>query len=153
MYARANLAKATNKQKAKIHILKAEIGYDDDLYRTVMYNRYRTTSSKNLSWVQAKDFIQFMEEKAGKNFEEKYDNLGERPGMATPAQLRKIEAMWKDVSVQKSTKERAKALDKLIMRIVHVGSILWLKRKDVQIILKTLTSMQHNAFMKEAKNR
>lgn len=44
---------ADNRQKAKIHIAKAELRLDDATYRDVLHDRYRKGSSRDLSYSQA----------------------------------------------------------------------------------------------------
>jgi hypothetical protein len=90
-----------------LHTLLHALAIDDDVYRGILAIRYQVESSKQLSRAQAEELIGYLKEKAvtagvwqerpgrKKKFHE-WENR--RSGMASPAQLRKIEAMWADVS-------------------------------------------------------
>ena len=97
---------STRKQKVLIHIGKNQIGMDDDEYRDILENRYKKKSSKDLTYNQAEDLIRLFK-KLGfkpKGKSRKYEELAGRPGMATPGMLRKIEAMWAEVTYSKNKK-------------------------------------------------
>jgi len=97
---------ATNSQLAKIHIAKKEMGLDDDDYRFFL-NRITGKESakllsdreadavidefKRLGWVPKKRRTQTGD---GSPKKLKYEDLANRIGMASPKQLRMIEAMW-----------------------------------------------------------
>ena len=100
---------STKKQKALIHIGKAEVGMGDDEYRDVLENRYKKISSKDLTYDQAEDLIRLFK-KLGfkprrKEKPKKYEELAGRKGMASPAMLRKIEAMWAEVTYSEDKKK------------------------------------------------
>jgi len=96
-------------QIARIHILKGKLGMDDESYRCLLENfrcavspaKY-CTSSTDLSWSDANQFIRMLEDACRKcgvkiqRVKKKY--AGEkRPDIwASPAQKRMIEALWKD---------------------------------------------------------
>lgn len=75
-------------------------------------------------------------------FKERYDELGLRDGMATPAQLRKIEAMWMQVSRMPNHTAREKALQGFLKRIVGVQQIEWVEDWMVQKILNAIQHMK-----------
>ncbi len=72
---------------------------------------------------------------AGKH---RFEDLGYRDGMATPRQLRQIEAMWMDVSTMPHRAAREKALKGFLKRIVGVEDLRfvedWMVRKVVRAI-------------------
>lgn len=71
----------------------------------------------------------------------KYDSLGLRPGMATPAQLRLIEVLWAQVSRAGTAAERAAALNAFLSNRFHRSHIEMVERSLVQKIVKTLNTM------------
>lgn len=111
----------TLNQIKQIHVLIGQAGIDDDLYRAMLRNHFRADSCKELNYEEASELIaslRYVAEVVG-NIEPrtmKYDNLGNRPGYATPKQLRKIEAMWSGVSRAKGRAGKAKALRKYLER-------------------------------------
>ncbi len=72
----------------------------------------------------------------------KYEELGRRPGMATPPQLRMVEAMWKDVSKYHAEDKRARALRKFTFRITGVEDLRFLKNWQVSKIIRALEAMK-----------
>ncbi|MDD3012639.1 MAG: regulatory protein GemA [Candidatus Gastranaerophilales bacterium] len=140
----------TKAQIKKIHTLKNILGLDDELYRE-MLSKFDISSSKDLSISDACTFIDILEVQAiGINKwqkpKEKFDELSDRADMATPAQLRKIEAMWIDflkMSYGKEVKGNTarKSLRKLLRRLYHISDLRFLERDKVSKVLKTIQSM------------
>ena len=92
---------ATKSQIKKIHTLKNVLTLEDEVYREMLMS-YNVQSSKNLSYFDAVLFIRALEDKAvSLNLWQKqplkYANLS-RDDMATPAQLRMIEGLWRELS-------------------------------------------------------
>jgi hypothetical protein len=140
-----------NKQKSMIHQLTSILGLQKEVYKEMLHSSYEVDSSKDLTYKQASDFVTFLKKKAvdaglwecKKSFNKhRHNNLANRKGMASPKQLRKIEAMWFDVSVQKTDEARQDALQKLIKRIVKVEDIRFVNHYHAEKIIKTLESMK-----------
>lgn len=84
----------------------------------------------------------------------KYEDLGKRDKMASPKQLRKIEAMWKDVSRYRIAAQeinRAAALKKFIKRIVGVEDMRFVEQWHARVLIKAMDSMKE--AMDETKRR
>lgn len=132
-----------NAQKAKIHVLKARLGLDDDHYRDLLHEGYRVRSCVNLSMVDAADFIHKLETwtySAGAH--RKYDRFAGRDrDMATPAQLRKIDVLWRQVSRQTTARDRDAALNKMVKRITGINDLRWIEKRHVGKILNTVQTM------------
>ncbi len=131
-------------QIQKIHILKGKLGMEDADYRAMLNDAYGKDSSKDLSIGQADELIVSLGRQldARESQPRKYDYLGSRPGMAAPAQLRMIEAMWKDVSVKKTPVDRAAALDAFLKDRFHILDIVWMEAKEVQKVVFALRRMR-----------
>ena len=91
----------TISQIRKIHTLKSAIGLDDDLYRDMLMS-FGVQSSKDLTYAEAIIFLEILEEKAvalnrWKKLPKKYSDLNRSDNMATDAQLRMIEGMWREI--------------------------------------------------------
>lgn len=140
---------ATAEQIKKIHTLKGALGLDDGTYRDMLADKYGASSSKGLNVLQAADLIDDLTEKAVsagvwtvRRGRAKYDDLKGRDKLAaTPAQLRMIEAMWRDVSRMTTDEDRAKALRSFVHRIVGVNDLRFLLKADVQRLVKSLENM------------
>ena len=92
---------ATTSQIRKIHTLKNALGLDDDLYRE-MLKSFDVQTSKNLTYTEAIIFIEILEEKAvainrWEKRLKKYETLHRSDNMASDAQLRMIEGIWRDI--------------------------------------------------------
>ena len=93
---------------AKIHIAKKELGLTDSLYREVLSVFFGKRSAKDLNPREVEALLEhfkglgwtprpaggYISGRSATPFHKKYDDLGDRPRMATPAQLRKIETLW-----------------------------------------------------------
>jgi hypothetical protein len=142
-----------------IHCLKSKLKMSDDDY-TAMLSAFGVTSSKLLTTTQAMDIIKKLEAAAvsigawekpvwtrparkERSYDtKKYDDLGDRPGKASAAQLRLMEVLWAQKSFQPDAKSRAIALDSFIHRIVGVQSLLWVEQDQVQRIVKAIQSIK-----------
>ncbi len=88
------------KQLQLIHIAKNQLGLDDDTYRDTLQYRYSVSSSKELSYNQASNFIGFLSEKGFKLKKKralkvkKSSNVIE---LATPRQHKLIEVLKKNI--------------------------------------------------------
>ena len=93
---------ATTSQIRKIHTLKAILGLDDDLYREMLMS-FGVQSSKNLTYTEAVIFLEILEDKAieldsWQKQPKKYESLNRTSNMASQAQLRMIEGLWREIS-------------------------------------------------------
>ncbi|NLW36258.1 MAG: regulatory protein GemA [Syntrophorhabdus aromaticivorans] len=88
-------------QVRKIHTLVSVLEMPDVLYRRTLEEGFGVASSTMLTFVQARRLIMVLQEfqrtfRRGEEpyYEAHFSSLGFRPGMASPEQLQKIEAMW-----------------------------------------------------------
>lgn len=135
-------------QRKTIGYFRKLNGIDEDLYREMLLS-YGVASSKDLTDGQAENFIQRLKKSAAevgtykpkKEFafnKYRHHDCAGRKGMATPAQLRKIEAMFFCVSRKETDAERKKALDRYCERITSKSSIKFLTLRDVAKVIKAL---------------
>ncbi len=151
------MAGSTKRQRQKIGFLRKRLGLDEDIYRELLLERTGFKKSKDISSSQAKSFITYLENKATemglflpkKEYywqKNKYGNDDRDENAATAKQLRKIEAMWFDVSTQNDDKSREQALNKFIKRITGKDHIKFLLKTDIPQLINALKTM------KETKN-
>jgi len=90
----------TNPTLAKIHIAKKELNLGDEIYRDILRVNSGKESAKDLTPTEAWKVLEhfkslgWVPRGSKERAKTKYNKLSKRPGMASPAQLRKIEAMW-----------------------------------------------------------
>jgi hypothetical protein len=130
-----------------IHSLKNSLGWDDELYREILDDRYGKGSSKELSHIEAKNFISTFETRAvemgvwkkkNKKTSVKSDNRDE---FATEKQIKLIQALWGQVSTTPEAEARAIALRRFLKRIVGVDDLRFLLKGDVEKVVKALEAM------------
>ena len=145
---------STPQQRKMIGLLRKQICLSSDIFYEILFNTYGVESSRDLTVNQANCLITEMKNKAislgkweirkkspfSKNkfseFEERAEN------MATPAQLRMIDAMWSEVSYVKNDIVRAKVLNSFIKRITGKNGLRMLTKQDIQKIKKAIDTMK-----------
>lgn len=129
-----------------IHALKGKLRLDEDTYRAAL-STYGVESSKALTWRQAEELIADLRVKAGQPSDrfhlprKRHADMDGRPGMATGAQCRMLEAMWAQVSRAEPGEAREKAFNKFIKRIIGVEALRFVKIYDVERIVRALEGM------------
>ena len=160
-------------QVKRIHTIKSILRLSEDNYRDCLESRFGVRSCKDLTLMQAKSFLDELERvalnveqdlgqkrhkeataKAAANMPKKFDDLDNRPDMASGAQLRKIEAMWQDLSIIPEAEPRARALRRFIQRVTGVMGLRFLTSQDAGKILNALGAMEKRETQKgkNAKN-
>lgn len=88
--------------------------------------------------------------KAAANMPKKFADLDDRPGMASSAQLRKIEAQWQDISIIPDDDARGRALRKFIHRITGCMGLRFLTAEDAGKVLNAMKAMEQREAKKSA---
>lgn len=113
----------TFSQIKKLHTLKAMLGIDDELYRE-MLGSFDVQTCKNLTQAEAEILIEILAQKQinkNKEYKKRYKHLQDRDDeMATPLQLRKIEAMWTEIC---DAQNREKALRTFIQNKFKISDM------------------------------
>lgn len=144
------LRPSNNNQKMLIHQLASLLGIPKDVYKEMLLNSYNVDSSKDLSFEQAGELIKSLKKDAitaglwenKKSFQKhKYNNLAGREDMATPKQLRMIEAMWADYSVMRDKDQRAKALRSFLNNRFGVSDMTFVDKKTASKLIFALEKM------------
>lgn len=137
----------------QIKLIKTIIGkmnISDDLYREMLENRYGVSSCKDLTYIQAGQFVNYLKDQAnqsGLNFpkasfnKHKHNNLADREGMASPKQLRKIEAMWFDYTSEPDTALRNKRLNTFLEKRFKVTNLKFFDKKTTSKVIYCLGKM------------
>lgn len=149
----------TKIQVQKIHIAKSNLNLNEADYRAMLsgFKNERGEpcgSSKEFTENQANVFLQLLKTKLGwqekkRNKVLKYEELNKRdPKFASPAQLRKIEALWQVHSREKSSE----SLNHFISKILKVDLITSVLKQDVNRLLKAIESLKQEPLT-EVKNQ
>jgi len=138
---------STFAQIKKIHTLKNVLHLDDDLYLDMLMS-FGVQSSKNLTTTEAGIFLEILEEKAvlTNKWEvrnKKYEELSSRDeDMATPAQLRMIEAIWREVCYIDSPDFAKQSLRKFIQNKFKIADIKFLTKKRAVKVIRAISAMK-----------
>ncbi|HOX23008.1 MAG TPA: DUF1018 domain-containing protein, partial [Elusimicrobiales bacterium] len=136
----------TPAQIKRIHTLKTLLKTPDAAYRSMLRD-YHAFSSKQLSEDQADTLIWELQKVAeaegvwtrpGRKFQQ----LAGRKGMATPKQLRMIDAMWTDVSRTTSAESRRAALAAFLRRYGCNDGLEGLEYWQVSKVINALEAMK-----------
>jgi hypothetical protein len=141
----------TRAQLAVIHIAVKELHLTDEVYRDILWLRFRKESAcdltpeevsalldhfKSLGW---KPRVRQGQEQEMLDRRREFDALGLRPGMATPAQLRKIVVDWMTghgIHVKTRT-----ALRHFLQHRFHASDLRFVKADQVGAILGAIRHM------------
>ena len=141
--------KITNAQIKKIHALKNVLNIDDELYRE-MLQQFNAGSSKDLNSRTAEIFISSLEVKAvqlgvWKNPSLKFEDLrGREEKIASPAQLRMIYAMWKEISYYDTDEFITKSLRTFVRGRFKIDDIKFLTKKKAVKVIYAIKSLKKN---------
>lgn len=132
-----------------IHTLISKIPVSDEDYRA-MLGGYSVSSSKDLSFEDAKEFVDILSKIAEKKGvyvkngggKARFSSMGNRDERAYPAQMRKIEAMWSDVSYMTTAEDKRSALNSFLSRRFGIDRIEWLPRNMVGKVIKSISSIK-----------
>lgn len=144
---------STPVQIKRIHAILRKQKIADDHYRAVLASfdckGKPATSCVDLSFAQANELIACLERTTRDAASEPrllpFEELGERPGMASPKQLRMIAGKWKDVSVVEDSKKRLEALDAFLKRFGVTDGIRGIPTHAVRKINLALDVMKIQA--------
>lgn len=139
---------ATTSQIRKIHTLKNIIGLDDDLYREMLMS-FEVQSSKSLTYTEAIIFIEILEEKAlalncWKKQPKKYENLCRSDNMASDAQMRMIEGMWREISYYDNDCFAKKSLRKFLKSKFKVDDVMFLTKAKASKVIQAILGIKKN---------
>ena len=142
----------TASQIRKIHTIKNILGLDEDIYREILHS-FDASSCKQLSEEEANVVIQNLECKLeiyNKKFKKKFEEFAGRDNsMATPKQLRKIEAIWAEI-YDKSTDqtERSKALRGYLRKHFKVSDLRFLSKSRARDVIPIFEKIRFNKLLK-----
>ena len=125
----------TAQQLKVIHVAKRQLGFDDDVYRSVLKIHGGVESAKQLD---AAGFDRVMTYFKRQGFRSTWStrNFGDRPGMASPRQIKLIRDLWRQFTGQ----DDETALNHWLERSFKVSALRFLPAQDAQ---KAITGLKH----------
>lgn len=145
---------ATSFQIKKIHTLKNILSIDDDLYREMLLT-FNVNTSKNLDFTNASKFIEILEEKAiainkWTKQPKKYAGLNRSDNMASDAQIRMIEGLWREICYFNNDKFAKKSLRKFLKSKFRVDDVMFLTRSKACKVIQAITAIKKKLKEKSA---
>lgn len=144
---------STPEQRKLIGYFRELLKMPEDVYREILWT-WHVESAKELTVDEAEILLHQLkrnamsagvfESKKKYSFQKyRYNNLDGRDAkMATALQLRKIEAMWFEVSRQPDDIARATALNQFCERITEKERLQFLTKSDVSKLIKAMEVMK-----------
>lgn len=119
----------TGPQIKKIHTLLHRFKISDQTYRELLKAQFSVDSCKKLNLKQAAFLIEILEAwQTGQN-------------RATPRQLRKIDALWDEVSRAPEGVERQKALRAFVKRQTGCDDVVMVPRDQINALICSMVAM------------
>jgi hypothetical protein len=140
---------ASTSQIIKIHTLKNILGIDNDLYLELL-KPFNAVSSKTLTYKQANELLERLETDAEalgkwKRLPKKYDDLIRCEEMATPAQLRMIKGLWKDLTNIQNDKIANSTLRKILNSKLKSSDLMFLTKEQANKAINIIKAIKKNS--------
>lgn len=139
------VAPATKKQIALLHVAKRELGLADEDYRAILARYGHCDSAADLNASGFTSVMKYMAALGFKSTSATSSGFGERRGMASPAQIDLIRALW--LKYQGEGDEKETALNNWLTRFHKVSALRFVdvaKASKIITALKRMTSRQKN---------
>ena len=139
---------ATTSQIRKIHTLKNVLGLDDDTYEEMLLS-FDVGTSKDLTYTESIIFINILERQAiernlWKKLPKKYENLDRSCKMATDAQLRMIEGLWREICYFDNDEFAKKSLRTFLRNKHGVDDVMFLTKIKASKVIQSIQAMKKN---------
>ncbi len=138
-------AKISESQIRLLRVAQRQVGLSDEEFGAMLHSIGGVESTKDLTW-EAFDVILGKLKGMGfvyqpKSGQKKYDELGERKGMASAEILRMLEAMWVDIY---NGREERMLIDlrRFILREYGKEDLAWLTASDAHKCAEALKSLK-----------
>ena len=138
----------TKFQIRKIHTLKNLLGIDEETYRE-MLRSFDVSSSKNLTYTEAKILLEILEDNAEKanlwiKKGLKYDDPTRAPFMASGAQRRMIEGLWRELSNEDTDEFAKQSLRAFLRNKFNIEDTAFLTKKKGIKAIQAIIRMKKN---------
>ncbi len=138
----------TKLQIKKIHTLKNVLKMDDDAYNDMLFD-FGVETSKDLPFAAAQILIEILEAKAiemncWKVKPTKYIDLKRDEKMASPAQLRMLEGVWRDICYFDTDKFAKESLRIFLHKNFHTDDLMFLTKKKASKAIQAIIQIKKN---------
>ncbi len=130
----------TRKQLAVLHVAKNKLGLSDDQYRNVLATLAGVTSSKDLDRGGFEAVMGYFDYMGFKPLAARGPSYGERPGMASYAQIALVRQLWAEFT--RGAYDDDQALCKWLERVFKVSSLRFLKAETAPKVITALKAMK-----------
>jgi hypothetical protein len=147
--------KPTRGQLAAIHIARKDLGLDEETYRSLLRTLTGKGSAGSMNHQEAQRVIEHFKKQGWKGVSKpkgppswparrgsvdkrRFEDLGERPSMASPGQLRKIEVMWREVAIG----DPAKTLRRFVWRMCRVSDLRFLSAAQAHEVIEAIKAIR-----------
>ena len=136
-------------QIKKIHTLKNLLSIDNDLYIDMLMS-FGVQSFKNLTFTEANILLEILEEKAvAQNLwvkqPKKYESLKRNEKMASSAQLRMIESLWREIAYINNDKFSKSSLRKFLKNKFKIDDIMFLTKTKATKVIQGIMAIKKSA--------
>ena len=130
----------TNPQKAILHVAASKLEWDDDTYRMVLVRIAGVTTSTDLDQAGFEAVMGFAEYCGFRPLAKGAPRYGNRPGMATFAQIELIREIWRELHDQSACNDEA--LTGWLLKFHKVSSMRFLTLDAARKEITALTFAQ-----------
>ena len=128
-------------QMAALHATRARLKIDEDRWRAVLAQIAQVESTTELDRVGFQAVMGFLDYLGGAPGKVRGPTYGDRPGMASPAQVQLIRELWWEWTYAEGDDD-ASGLTTWLKRTFHVENMRFLTRKDAQGAITALKAMK-----------
>ena len=129
----------TSRQLQLIHVAKRKLALSDETYRSVLAEIGGVTSSTDLDRSGFDAVMGFFEYMGFAPATSKGANYGQRPGMASFAQIELVRTLWLEWTRYEGTED---SLNTWLERYWHVSSLRFLKAETAPKVIGALRTMK-----------
>lgn len=129
-------------QKALLHVAKSKLRLSDELYRTALVQVAGVASSTELDAEGFSAMMGLFEHMGFRPLDRRGPAYGERPGMASFAQIELIRALWAEYTRDRAGEDE---LNKWLLRCFRLSSLRFLTAATAPKVITALKSMKARA--------
>jgi phage gp16-like protein len=130
----------TSRQLALIKVAAKQVGMPDQEYRLMLVQFAGVTSATELDHAGFETVMGYFEWRGFKPLTQRGPSYGERPGMASFAQLELIRALWAEFT--HGAYEGEGELNKWVLRCFKVSSLRFLTKEAAPKVITALKTMK-----------
>lgn len=131
-----------------LHVAKSKLRFSDETYRTALAQIAGVTSSTELDRAGFEAMMGFFEYCGFRPLDRRGPSYGERPGMASFAQIELIRALWAEYTRGRGTEDQ---MANWLLRCFKVSSLRFLTAEAAPKAITALKAMKSAAAFKQRR--